>query len=1411
MAENVVVTINVKDFGSEKVGKFAKNTKTQLASVGGTVKTTSGVFANFTKTLAGNTAAAFSVLPAYAAVGAVLGGVTATVGLAIKDIVEFDKALRRASSIQPELSGRFKEIRQDIIALDPALGTTAQIADGLFEALSSGITIGEDLQTSLKFTADAAKLAKAALIAQDVSVRTLSTTLQAFGADISRATEFSDIFNKAVVIGQFTGEELTNVLGRVTPIAAQLGISFSEVAGTLATLSQGGLNAAESVTAFRQILNQAINQSDNFRDAGIDVIKTLAGKDGVVSFFKQLREATGGNTEQLKTFIKSVRGLNGAAILTGNLFEKLAGNIKLSGEATGETARQMTENQKSISAGFDRLSASFDRAAQKLSSSTFGEALSDSLTSLGRVIENGAENITTFVGAISIAASETDKVLGVTDALGSNFGDIAVKAAKAGTPIGQINISLKLLRNIVAPLTSGIGDLSNKLELTAAEAEKFGNDLKRGGIRAQEALNSILKARNAATLAAKVQIQTDNESIDVLENLARVADSVSGRFDAQGNAVTNATQSLRGLGVVALDVGSAQEQLEKRLVNLITGADNFGNRLTALAGGLTKNLELTGDAATGVNDLAIRFGQSVNSLNTWREALREAGASASELSGQTSFTKDSLLRMSEASGLSVNSLDSLVRQFINATADSELLGKQLRVSGVDIDKFSDRVITLRATMDRIEQPTLKFAAALQLVAGVNLSELEANAKRTLVGVNTLLKEGSTNTEFLIGVVDKASDAFVNAGQEIPKFLKDARAEVIKTAAETTKFVDSFKAINGVDFTKLQQSLAITQKDFENFAERAGTSGSKLIEINEMLVDNARQVYGSNGIPAAIKETIKANASIARSATTVLDAFESINGISLDGLEREVRQNLAEVERLFNAGLIGSEQMKSEVAAIREQFNLLGPAAQSGIEPIIQGLERSIPLAQGLADSLSLLGAKPFKELKQDADLAGKAFIKAFQSGKVSGRELVRVFESEVAPAFETAGLRIPNSLILAFEKARGRSELEAARLGDQIGKVLGDSIANSTGDEVLNSVGQVINTIEDRFKEVTETVSQRLNRIAPGTNKPIPGVTFGSDVETLLRNKEDIRKAQLGTRGATTSTASSIGQLNKAMDIIDGRLADLGFKAAFADASFTKFTAIPINKLNESVRTSTTQINSDFASTTAGIDEATASLERFASTTSNIGTRFDISATTTRPTTSDTTSLVTGVGTRTISSGSGARPAGSASRPVFGRFQSGIGFAQQGQFAKLDRGEMVVPRDIARRLRSLGLRQQQDTSPIASIGAAIGQGASFRPGPRNFLPGTGFVGSVIIGRTRPTASLTNAGFQFVPGFGTVPTASLAAATGNSDILGGENSQREMQKRVVTLVRGAITRRDLTRDISCATALTNKGQPSTGGS
>src|SRR5204862_4526901 len=91
-----------------------------------------------------------------------------------------------------------QQLRDEIVQLPPVLGSTTELAKGLYEVLSSGIEPAK----SVAFLETSARLAKAGLSDLDSSTLALTKTMAAYRIPTEQAADVSEILFKTVVQGQ---------------------------------------------------------------------------------------------------------------------------------------------------------------------------------------------------------------------------------------------------------------------------------------------------------------------------------------------------------------------------------------------------------------------------------------------------------------------------------------------------------------------------------------------------------------------------------------------------------------------------------------------------------------------------------------------------------------------------------------------------------------------------------------------------------------------------------------------------------------------------------------------------------------------------------------------------------------------------------------------------------------------------------------------------------------------------------------------------------------------------------------------------------------------------------------------------------------------------------------------------------
>lgn len=261
---------------------------------------------------------------------------------AAKFSLDFNKSMTDLKAMVGMSSDEVAKFKGEILDLSGEVGRAPrELGEAFYYIASSGLE-GESAMRALRASAlaSAAGLGDTAVIADAVT-----SAINAYGEEALSASYATDILMAAVAEGKNEPEELASSIGSVIPLAERMGISFDEVAGTMAALSLNGTNAFEAVTQINSALTSAIKPTKSGADAlkkiGMtyaDLRKSIKDK-GLIKTFDALNKAFDGNVESLGDVFGNVRALRGLMTLTGPSMEKYEQIVRKVGKAHGDTAK----------------------------------------------------------------------------------------------------------------------------------------------------------------------------------------------------------------------------------------------------------------------------------------------------------------------------------------------------------------------------------------------------------------------------------------------------------------------------------------------------------------------------------------------------------------------------------------------------------------------------------------------------------------------------------------------------------------------------------------------------------------------------------------------------------------------------------------------------------------------------------------------------------------------------------------------------------------------------------------------------------------------------------------------------------------------------------------------------------------
>jgi TP901 family phage tail tape measure protein len=262
--------------------------------------------------------------------------------------VTYDDTMTQVETLTEAAGQQVAVWRQELLRLGPAVGRgPTELARALLRVTSAGLTTAAAMDVvRLSAKASAVGLGETGEVASAVT-----SAMLAYAKTGLTAAEATDQLLEAVKQGKAEASELAPVLGRVIPIASQLGVSFAQVGGFVASFTRLGVDAEEAVTALRGTLGLLFKQSKEGVDAlkavglTLDDVRRSVRERGLAQTLVDLIGKFDGNLDAIAAFIPNVRALAG---------------VLATASAQGDEFVDMTSK---IEHSTGALSTAFERAA----------------------------------------------------------------------------------------------------------------------------------------------------------------------------------------------------------------------------------------------------------------------------------------------------------------------------------------------------------------------------------------------------------------------------------------------------------------------------------------------------------------------------------------------------------------------------------------------------------------------------------------------------------------------------------------------------------------------------------------------------------------------------------------------------------------------------------------------------------------------------------------------------------------------------------------------------------------------------------------------------------------------------------------------------------------------------------------
>lgn len=418
------------------------------------------------------------------------------------ELLRFDTAMGQVATLTEATGAEFRLLEERVQGVSGALPKTADdLGFGLYQTLSAGIT---DTSEAMFVLEESAKLASAGLLDTQSSVGALTTILNAYGLEASRAADVSDSLFTVVERGVITVPLLAQHIGQVATSAALAGVEIEELGAAISTLTRSGVRSEMTMSSLNRLFLGIVNPTDASTEAarrlGIEWSKAGLEARGLAGFLRDLQETTLGDVQTLGELGLTLEGARALFVLAGEGAQGFEEDLARQRDRAGATDRALRDVNETLGAQAQIIRNRLSVALANLADTVLPRVL----RLLGEFTE--------------LLESDFDRRIRRLQQIGGQEGLIAQLIRE--DEIRRANDALAETRDRLDELGFGVGQaakelrLEGQLALATAEAERL-------NVAIQDIENRLGLTVGEATRLAQTQDGLATRGVALLVNLDR--------------------------------------------------------------------------------------------------------------------------------------------------------------------------------------------------------------------------------------------------------------------------------------------------------------------------------------------------------------------------------------------------------------------------------------------------------------------------------------------------------------------------------------------------------------------------------------------------------------------------------------------------------------------------------------------------------------------------------------------------------------------------------------------------------------------------------------------------------------------------------------------------------------------------
>ncbi len=362
------------------------------------------------------------------AVAAVSAGLGAGAAACVKFGSEFETSFAKASTLFGDVAVDTDNLNKKILEMSSSSGVAASdLNETLYQAMSAGIPVTEDMAEALNAVEVANKLAVGGYTSSATAMSGLTTAINAYGLNAEEASRIADEFITVQNKGVTSVDELASNMGKAIATGSAYGVNLENLNASYISLTKSGINTAESTT----YLSSMINELGDSGSSASEVLQKVAGMS-----FPEMMNSGASLADVLDILLESVDGDTSALM-----------NMWGSAEA-GKAANAI------LSQGTDAFRQSLDDLANSTGATeTAYNTMMDTFEGKKGILTENAKNL-----GISIYEGMKDQASGMLD-IANDY----ITQLQAGFEENGTEGLFAALGNVISDVVSRAADLAPQI------------------------------------------------------------------------------------------------------------------------------------------------------------------------------------------------------------------------------------------------------------------------------------------------------------------------------------------------------------------------------------------------------------------------------------------------------------------------------------------------------------------------------------------------------------------------------------------------------------------------------------------------------------------------------------------------------------------------------------------------------------------------------------------------------------------------------------------------------------------------------------------------------------------------------------------------------------------------------------